>query len=58
VRRGGAGAPFYRVGGGAGWSNGEGNRAAGGGAPLWPSGSVGRGNGGGEWEVKRGRVRC
>jgi hypothetical protein len=48
VRRGGAEAPFY----------GEGNRAAGGGAPLWPSGSVGRGNGGGEWEVKRGRVRC
>jgi hypothetical protein len=35
VRRGGAGTPFFRVGGGAGQLNGEGNRAADGGAPLW-----------------------
>jgi hypothetical protein len=34
VRRRGAGAPFYRVRGGAGRPDGEGNRAAGGGAPL------------------------
>jgi hypothetical protein len=35
VRRGGAGAPFYRVGGEVGQPDGKGNRAAGGGAPLW-----------------------
>jgi hypothetical protein len=34
VRRGGAEAPFCRVGGGAGRPDGEGNRATGGGAPL------------------------
>jgi hypothetical protein len=34
VSRWGAGAPFYRVGGGAGRLDGEGNRAVGGGAPL------------------------
>jgi hypothetical protein len=34
VRRGVAGAPFYKVGGGAGRSDGEGNWAAGGRAPL------------------------
>jgi hypothetical protein len=28
-------APFYRVGGGAGWPDGEGNQVAGGGASLW-----------------------
>jgi hypothetical protein len=35
VRRGGAGTPFYGVGGGAGWLDREGNQVAGGGAPLW-----------------------
>jgi hypothetical protein len=35
VRRRGARAPFYRVGGGVGRSDGEGNRAVGGGVPLW-----------------------
>jgi hypothetical protein len=34
VRRGGVGAHFYRVERGAGWPDGEGNRAAGGGVPL------------------------
>jgi hypothetical protein len=52
VRRVGAGAPFYRVGGGEGWLDGVGNRVACGGAPLWPSDSVGRGNKGGEWGVR------
>jgi hypothetical protein len=37
---------------------GEGNWAAGGGAPLWPSGLVGRGNEGGDWGVKRGGECC
>jgi hypothetical protein len=46
--------PFYRVRGGAGRPDGEGNQAASGGAPLWPSGLVGRENGRGEWGVKRG----
>jgi hypothetical protein len=35
VRRGGAWTPFYRVGGGARQPDREGNRTAGGGAPLW-----------------------
>jgi hypothetical protein len=35
VRGGGAGTPFYRVRGGAGQPNREGNQAADGGAPLW-----------------------
>jgi hypothetical protein len=47
-------APFYRVGGGAGRLDGEGNQVAGGGVPLWPSGLVGSGKIGGEWGVKRG----
>jgi hypothetical protein len=34
MRRGGAGTPFYRVGGGAGRPDQEGNWVAGGGAPL------------------------
>jgi hypothetical protein len=37
VRRGGPGAPFYRVGGEAGWPDGEGNRAVG-----WCGGGGGR----------------
>jgi hypothetical protein len=49
VRRGGAGAPFYRVGGGAGRTNREGNGGPAVGRHYWPSGLVGRGNGGGEW---------
>jgi hypothetical protein len=51
---GGVSLPFYRVRGGAGRPDGEGNQAASGGAPLWPSGLVGRENGRGEWGVKRG----
>jgi hypothetical protein len=34
VRRGGVGAPFYRVGGGAGRPDRQGNQVGGGGAPL------------------------
>jgi hypothetical protein len=49
--------PFYRVGGEAGWLDGEGNRAADGGGidaghPVWWGGKQR-----GEWGVKRGKVR-
>jgi hypothetical protein len=54
VTRGGARAPYYRVEGRVRRPNGVGNQEASGGAPLWPSGSVGRGNRGGEWGVKTG----
>jgi hypothetical protein len=54
VRRGGAGAPFYRVGGGAGRTNREGNGGAGGGAPLLAIWFGGEGKQRGEWGVNRG----
>jgi hypothetical protein len=54
VRRGVAGAPFYKVGGGAGRSDGEGNWAAGGRAPLLAIRFGGEGKQRGEWGVKRG----
>jgi hypothetical protein len=48
-RRGVAGAPFYRARGGAGWPDGEGNQAAGGGAPLLAIQFSGEGKRSGEW---------
>jgi hypothetical protein len=53
VRRGGAGVPFYRVEGGAGCRTGNEIGRPVVGQHYWPFGSVGRGNGGGEWGVKR-----
>jgi hypothetical protein len=54
VRRGGAGMPFYRVGGERGSRTGRGIRRPVVGCHYRPSGSVGRGNEGGEWGVKMG----
>jgi hypothetical protein len=53
VRRGHAGMPFYRVGGGAGQPDREGNQATGGGAPLWAIRFGGEGKCRGEWGVMR-----
>jgi hypothetical protein len=54
VRRGGVGAPFYRVGGEQGGRTGKGIGRPVVGRHYWPSDLVGRGNGGVEWGVNRG----